>query len=145
MMKYIFCILVGILLIGGFNSISNEVQQAYRSKTGSSGIQTCIRTHYSKSKATIAQLGKGKKLAKPQEYTGRQDYKTNNGILNPFSFRHFSPLKILRFNIPSATIRILSALKVQVPQNQWTGFSYYINLIKYSYRYHIYTLGRILI
>lgn len=145
MMKYIFCILAGILLIWGFNSISNEAQQAYRSETGITGIQTCIRTHCSKSKATIAQLEKGKKLSKPQEYTGKQDYKTNNGILTPFSFRHFSPLKILRFNIPSATIRILSALKVQVPQNQWTGFSYYISLVKYSYRYHIYTLGRILI
>lgn len=145
MMKYIFCILVGIFLIWGFNLISNEAQQAYRPETGSTGIQTCIQSHYSKSKSTIAQLGKGKKLAKPQEYTGKQDYKTNSGILNPFSFRHFSPLKILRFNIPSVTIRILSALKVQVPQNQWTGFSYYTNLIKYSYRYHIYTLKRILI
>ena len=76
---------------------------------------------------------------------GKQDYNNDNGVLNPFSFRHLSPLKILRFNIPSVTIRILSSLKIQLPQNQWTGFSYYTNLFKYSDRYHIYSLGHILI
>jgi hypothetical protein len=76
------------------------------------------------------------------EYNG---YNDSDGVLNPSSFRYFSPSKLLRFNIHSVTIRILSSLKIQLPKNQWTGFSFYTNFIKYSDRYHIYTLGHILI
>ena len=43
------------------------------------------------------------------------------------------------------SVRPVSSLKIQLPQNQWTGFSYYTNLFKYSDRYHIYSLGHILI
>ena len=147
MMKYIFCILLGMFLSWGFHLISNEEQEAYRLETGSTGIRTCTNSYYSKAKASIKQLGKEKKLikAKEKENTGKQDYNDSDGVLNPFSFRHFSLSKLLRFNIPSGTIRILSSLKIQLPKNQWTGFSYYTNFIKYSDRYHIYTLGHILI
>ena len=144
MMKYIFCILLGMFLSWGFHLISNEEQEAYRLETGSTGIRTCTNSYYSKAKASIKQLGKEKKLIKAKENTGKQDYNDSDGVLNPFSFRH-SLSKLLRFNIPSGTIRILSSLKIQLPKNQWTGFSYYTNFIKYSDRYHIYTLGHILI
>ncbi|WP_277134814.1 hypothetical protein [Bacteroides congonensis] len=145
MMKYIFCILLGMFLSWGFHLISDEEQEAYRLETGSTGIRTCTNSYYSKAKASIKQLGKEKKLIKAKENTGKQDYNDSDGVLNPFSFRHFSLSKLLRFNIPSGTIRILSSLKIQLPKNQWTGFSYYTNFIKYSDRYHIYTLGHILI
>ena len=127
MMKYIFCILLGVFLCWGFHLIFNEAQEAYRLE------------------ASIIQLDQEQKLVKTKEYAGKQNYNNDNGVLNPFSFRHLSPLKILRFNIPSVTIRILSSLKIQLPKNQWTGFSYYTNLFKYSDRYHIYSLGHILI
>lgn len=143
MIKCIFCILLGVFLSWEFHLISNETQEAYRSETGSTSIQTYTKSY--SSKTTVKQLGKEKKIIKTKEYTGKQDYNNDNGVLNPFSFRHLSPLKILRFNITSVTIRILSSLKIQLPLNQWTGFSYYTNLIKYSDRYHIYSLGHILI
>ena len=136
MMKYIFCILLGVFLNWGFHLISDEAQEAYRLEAGSTSIQTYTNSYTSKT--SIIQLDKEQKLVKTKEYTGKQDYNNDNGVLNPFSFRHLSPLKILRFNIPSVTIRILSSLKIQLPQNQWTGFSYYTNLFKYS-------LGHILI
>ena len=143
MMKYIFCILLGVFLCWGFHLIFNEAQEAYRLEAGSNGIQTYSYSYTSK--ASIIQLDQEQKLVKTKEYAGKQNYNNDNGVLNPFSFRHLSPLKILRFNIPSVTIRILSSLKIQPPQNQWTGFSYYTNLFKYSDRYHIYSLGHILI
>ena len=40
MMKYIFCILLGVFLCWGFHLISNEAQEAYRLEAGSNGIQT---------------------------------------------------------------------------------------------------------
>ena len=130
MMKYIFCILLGIFLSWGFQLISDERQEAYRPETGSTYIQTCVNAF---------------QLVKAKENTGKQDYNDSDGVLNPSSFRYFSPSKLLRFNIHSVTIRILSSLKIQLPKNQWTGFSFYTNFIKYSDRYHIYTLGHILI
>lgn len=143
MMKYIFCILLGILLSWGFHLISDEAQETYRLEAGSTKIQTYANSYISNT--SIIQLNKEQKLVKTREYTEKQNYNNDNGVLNPFSFRYFSPLKILRFNIPSVTIRILSSLKIQLPQNQWTGFSYYTNIFKYSDRYHIYSLGHILI
>ena len=141
MMKYIFCILLGIFLSWGFQLISDERQEAYRPETGSTYIQTCVNAFHPETKTMIKQLGKEKKLVKAKENTGKQDYNDSDGVLNPSSFRYFSPSKLLRFNIHSVTIRILSSLKIQLPKNQWTGFSFYTNFIKYSDRYHIYTLG----
>ena len=120
MMKYIFCILLGVFLCWGFHLIFNEAQEAYRLEAGSNGIQTYSYSYTSK--ASIIQLDQEQKLVKTKEYAGKQNYNNDNGVLNPFSFRHLSPLKILRFNIPSVTIRILSSLKIQLPKNQWTGF-----------------------
>ena len=40
MMKYIFCILLGVFLCWGSHLISNEAQEAYRLEAGSNGIQT---------------------------------------------------------------------------------------------------------
>ena len=122
MMKYIFCILLGVFLCWGSHLISNEAQEAYRLEAGSNGIQTYSYSYTSK--ASIIQLDQEQKLVKTKEYAGKQNY--NN-------------------DIPSVTIRILSSLKIQLPKNQWTGFSYYTNLFKYSDRYHIYSLGHILI
>lgn len=144
MMKYIFCILLGVFLCWGFHLISEEAQEIYRLEAGNSGIQTYTNSY--SSKASIIQLDKEQKLVKTKENAEKQNYNNDNGVLNSFSFRHLSPLKILRFNIPSVAIRrILNSLKIQLPQNQWTGFSYYTNLFKYSDRYHIYSLGHILI
>ena len=126
MMKYIFCILLGVFLCWGSHLISNEAQEAYRLEAGSNGIQTYSYSYTSK--ASIIQLDQEQKLVKTKEYAGKQNYNNDNGVLNPFSFRHLSPLKILRFNIPSVTIRILSSLKIQLPKNQWTGFSYSVCL-----------------
>ena len=123
MMKYIFCILLGVFLCWGFHLIFNEAQEAYRLEAGSNGIQTYSYSYSYTSKASIIQLDQEQKLVKTKEYAGKQNYNNDNGVLNPFSFRHLSPLKILRFNIPSVTIRILSSLKIQLPKNQWTGFS----------------------
>ncbi|MCS2981469.1 hypothetical protein NXW61_16895 [Bacteroides xylanisolvens] len=91
MMKYIFCILLGVFLNWGFHLISDEAQEAYRLETGSTSIQTYTNSYTSKT--SIIQLDKEQKLVKTKEYTGKQDYNNDNGVLNPFSFRHLSPFK----------------------------------------------------
>ena len=72
MMKYIFCILLGIFLSWGFQLISDERQEAYRPETGSTYIQTCVNAFHPETKTMIKQLGKEKKLVKAKENTGKQ-------------------------------------------------------------------------
>ena len=138
MMKYLlyFFVLVSVFLTSGSSS-TPENQQKYND------IYTMYSPNEDKTEYNIPQADIER--YEKELYAGKQNYNNDNGVLNPFSFRHLSPLKILRFNIPSVTIRILSSLKIQLPKNQWTGFSYYTNLFKYSDRYHIYSLGHILI
>ena len=64
MMKYIFCILLGIFLSWGFQLISDERQEAYRPETGSTYIQTCVNAFHPETKTMIKQLGKEKKLVR---------------------------------------------------------------------------------
>lgn len=82
MMKYIFCILLGVFLCWGFHLIFNEAQEAYRLEAGSNGIQTYSYSYTSK--ASIIQLDQEQKLVKTKEYAGKQNYNNDNGVLNPF-------------------------------------------------------------
>ena len=67
MMKYIFCILLGMFLSWGFHMISDKEQETYRLEAGSTGIRTCTNSYYSKAKASIKQLGKEKNSSKQKE------------------------------------------------------------------------------
>lgn len=78
MMKYIFCILLGVFLCWGFHLISNEAQEAYRLEAGSNGIQTYSYSYTSK--ASIIQLDQEQKLVKTKEYAGKQNYNNDNGV-----------------------------------------------------------------
>lgn len=66
-------------------------------------------------------------------------------IGNNFSFRCTSPSKILRNNTTSIIARIVKSLKILLPEEKTTSFSFSINPFNFSYRYYIYTLRRILI
>ena len=67
MMKYIFCILLGVFLCWGFHLIFNEAQEAYRLEAGSNGIQTYSYSYTSK--ASIIQLDQEQKLVKTKKNT----------------------------------------------------------------------------
>ena len=128
MAKYIFCILFGIFLIWGCNLVPDKELQEFRTEAGTTTIQSHNKSF---------QEGK---------YDGKYDCNIADGILgNSLLSRTTSLSKILRFNVSAVTIRILSSLKYQFPKEKWTGLPYYTNLTKFSYRYYVYTLGRILI
>ena len=96
--------------------------------------------------SVVKQSGKENNSFQEGKYDGKYDCNIADGILgNSLLSRTTSLSKILRFNVSSVTIRILSSLKYQFPKEKWTGLPYYTNLTKFSYRYYVYTLGRILI
>ena len=128
MAKYIFCILFGIFLIWGCNLVPDKELQEFRTEAGTTTIQSHNKSQSYRSKAVVKQSGKENNSFQEGKYDGKYDLS-----------------KILRFNVSSVTIRILSSLKYQFPKEKWTGLPYYTNLTKFSYRYYVYTLGRILI
>ena len=130
MTKYIFCILFSIFLIWGCSLIPDKELQEFRTEAGT----------------TAKQSGKEKSFFQAGKYDGKYDCNIADGILgNSLLSRTTYFSKILRFSVSSVTIRILSSLKYQFPKEKWTGLPYYTNLTKFSYRYYVYTLGRILI
>lgn len=69
----------------------------------------------------------------------------SNKVTFDLNLLHASSALESYYEIINRYLQIFDSLKIQLPQNQWTGFSYYTNLFKYSDRYHIYSLGHILI
>lgn len=146
MMKYIVCILLGIFLMLGCVLIPNKEWQEFRSETGTTNIQSRIQSSNLSEKTVIQQSGKERCFVEAGNYSRKYDHELNDGILgHSLSPRPASPSKIIRFNLPSVTIQLLSSIKIQLTKNQSAGLSYYTNLTKYSYRYYVYTLKRILI
>ena len=146
MTKYIFCILFGIFLIWGCSLIPDKELQEFRTEAGTTAIQSHTQLQNYRSKAVVKQSGKEKSFFQAGKYDGKYDCNIADGILgNSLLSRTTSVSKILRFSVSSVTIRILSSLKYQFPKEKWTGLAYYTNLTKFSYRYYVYTLGRILI
>lgn len=142
MARYIFCILLGVFLMLGINSVLNKDAQEFRIKTGTAtSIQHYIGPDQCDFEA-IQPSEKGDQAVNNQGYS----CKANCGIPGTLiSSRTIHPSKILRFNPTTLAILALSSLNSQLPEKTWTNPSFDTNLTKFSYRYYIYTLGRILI
>ncbi|HJD77165.1 hypothetical protein [Bacteroides reticulotermitis] len=142
MMKYIFFISLGLFLMLGVSSVPNKDLQGVRSTIGT--IATESLSHASK--ISIQEVCKKDYQLKEDSHYGRYSYETGDGVLaNSLLSRSYFTPKTLKITPSSAVIQILSAFKTQLPEEKWTAFSYEINPLKYSYRYYIYTLGRMLI
>lgn len=122
MAKYIFCILFGIFLIWGCNLVPDKELQEFRTEAGTTTIQSHNKSQSYRSKAVVKQSGKENNSFQEGKYDGKYDCNIADGILgNSLLSRTTSLSKILRFNVSSVTIRILSSLKYQFPKEKWTG------------------------
>lgn len=144
MMKYIFCILFGSLLMLGFHYAPDEKVQEAQPNAGVVAMDVQSGTRLAqKISVTVAGQSYGGSHAFDSEAS---DYTISDGLLGGlFSFRNTTvPSKALRFC--SATImQGLCLSDTQLPENKWRGLSPDTNYIKYSNGYYVYTLGHILI
>lgn len=146
MMKYIVCFLLGIFLMLGCTLIPNKEWQEFRCETGTTKFFNSSNTPNTSEETIIQQPEKNSHCIEDGSYSRKCDYEINDGILgHSLPLRPASPSKTLRFNLPSITIQLGSFTKIQLTKNQCAGLSYDTNLTKYSYRYYVYTLERILI
>lgn len=144
MMKYVFCILFGVLLMLGFHYAPGQKVREVQLETGTVAVDMQSSTRLEQ-RFSVAASG--------QTYGGNHafdseasDYTISDGLLGGlFSFRNTTtPSKVLRFC--SATIvQMLCLSDTQLPENKWSGLSPDTNYIKYSNGYYVYTLGHILI
>ncbi|MDD3037388.1 hypothetical protein [Bacteroides sp.] len=145
MIRYIFCILLGILLISVLHSVPDKERQKIQTESGVTGTPSYSQSNHQFSESADEQSYTTKSSAYNsgnKEY----DYSLNSGILgNSFSYSGLSYSKVFRFNISTITILILSFLIAQLPKESNGKLSFYINSTRLSYRYYIYTLKRILI
>lgn len=146
MIKYILCILLGVILTSGLRTISDKDSQRFRTETGTVGIQSCTQSNYHVSKAIVKQSCKVNSSFGDEKCNGRYDCKMSDCVSgNSFFSRNLPPSKTLRFNADSVIVRLPSSFRFQLPEVRQTEISSYANLTKYSSRYYIYALGRILI
>ena len=124
MMKYIFCILFGSLLMLGFHYTPDEKVQEAQPNAGVVAMDVQSDTRLAQ-KISVTVAG--------QSYGGSHAFRNTT-----------TPSKVLRFC--SATIvQMLCLSDTQLPENKWRGLSPDTNYIKYSNGYYVYTLGHILI
>lgn len=141
MVRYLFGILLGALLMLGFQHYSSQELQELRSQAVTATLDIQSAT-YSDCHISAA-IGSDNCHSFSNEAS---NYRISDGLLGDFSsFRNSSvPSKILKYNL-TAMKQLLRLPDTQLPENRWQGLSPDTNYIKYSNRYYVYTLGHILI
>lgn len=142
MMKYLFCIWFGMLLMLGISSASEQGLQNFQMKTGTAKMQSYSTSADDGSPTTISQSGK-----KIDYDKGEQRNYTISDVVhrNCFLSRSLPSEKNGRPHFNSFINQKLNASKPQLPEEKWTDFSLQTNLCKYSNNYYIYALKHILI
>lgn len=144
MMKYIFCIFICALLILGVNDTSNKDLQGFRCETGISANYTSSCFESESCTFTIATENPGNDF---QRLLGNinSGLTVNDAILGNFSATSgTTPSKILKFNPLLSVVQMLSLLNSQKSEAK-CDILYDPQFIKYSHKYYLYTLSRILI
>ena len=122
MAKYIllFCILLGVFLVSGFESVSGDMKE------------------YKELRVTGLQCRK-------VVYGGEYASKAIGNIATSVSRSNIPSSQVLRFNALSVVAKIVKSIKVLLPEEKRMSFPYQLSLTHYSSRYYIYALRHIII
>ena len=133
MVKYIFYMLLGLFLISKVVSVSGDIEECET-------LHAIVDTqHHPEKWHTLSEkfLNHYEAGIQCESYDNQTD---DVSIGNNFSFRCNSPSKILRNNTASIIARIVKSLKILLPEEKTTSFSFSINPFNFSYRYYILSL-----
>ena len=137
MTKYIllFCILLGVFLVSGFESVSDDVKEYKELRV--IDLQQG-RTECNISKAGVEQC---RKVVYGGEYASR----AIGNIAASVSRSNIPSSQVLRFNVLSVVAKIVKSIKVLLPEEKRMSFPYQLSLTHYYSRYYIYALRHIII
>lgn len=144
MAKYIFCILMGTLLMLIFGVAKEEGIERQCMEMAAFGSAD---SDYTKSFCQVSSNTEQKLVYADSDsaFGGimATDIKLCEGNLSVLSFsRNISAPKTLKL---TSAIRILSSLDTRLPQEKSRNLYSNINFVKFSYRYFVYTLRSIII
>ena len=120
MVKYIFYMLLGLFLISKVVSVSGDIEECET-------LHAIVDTqHHPEKWHTLSEkfLNHYEAGMQCESYDNQTD---DVSIGNNFSFRCTSPSKILRNNTASIIARIVKSLKILLPEEKTTSFSFSIN------------------
>lgn len=143
MMKYLFCIWFGMLLMLGIDSASDQNSQSFQTKTETTKMPSYFTSADGDSSTMIKQSHEEVDF----DRGGQRHNTISDGVCgNCFLSRSLPSEKNIRSYLTSFFItQKLNASKPQLPEERWTDFSLLTNLCKYSNNYYLYALKRILI
>lgn len=124
MVKYIFYMLLGLFLISKVVSVSGDIEECET-------LHAIVDTqHHPEKWHTLSEkfLNHYEAGIQCESYDNQTD---DVSIGNNFSFRCNSPSKILRNNTASIIARIVKSLKILLPEEKTTSFSFSINPFKF--------------
>ena len=129
MAKYIllFCILLGVFLVSGFESVSGDMKEYKELRV--TGLQQ------GKTECNISEAGA--EQCRKVVYGGEYASKAIGNIA--------TSSQVLRFNALSVVAKIVKSIKVLLPEEKRMSFPYQLSLTHYSSRYYIYALRHIII
>lgn len=126
MVKYIFYMLLGLFLISKVVSVSGDIEECET-------LHAIVDTqHHPEKWHTLSEkfLNHYEAGMQCESYDNQTD---DVSIGNNFSFRCTSPSKILRNNTASIIARIVKSLKILLPEEKTTSFSFSINPVSYTH------------
>ena len=136
MAKYIllFCILLGVFLVSGFESVSGDVKE-YE--------ELCVTDLQQGRTGNISEAGA--EQCRKVVYGGEYASKAIGNIATSVSRSNIPSSQVLRFNALSVVAKIVKSIKVLLPEEKRMSFPYQLSLTHYSSRYYIYALRHIII
>ena len=137
MAKYIFlfCILLSVFLVSGFESVSNDMKEYKELRV----------TELQQSRPECNLSNVNTEQCKKIVFGGEYASKAIGNIATSVSRSNIPSSQVLRFNAFSVVAKIVKSIKVLLPEEKRFYFPYHLSLTQYSSRYYIYALRRIII
>lgn len=139
MMKYLLCLFLGAFLMLGLGHIPDRGSQEFREGAGTANMQPEISSNPNTVKLEVRQY------SHETHAIGNKGYTHNLGEGMPSNLlltRNIPPFKLLKFNDAAIAVKLLSHLVTGLSNDSSTSDT---NLARFSYRYFVYALNRILI
>lgn len=145
MMKYVFCILLGILVMAGIHYTPDKALEEFwpESPTATINVQSNTQTD---SQILSTFMPDQSDLIKSSIHYSSNNYKRSDSIIRNLSNpRILNSQKITKSHSISRYTRFMRSFEVKLPENKWQSSYPHTNYIKYFCGYYVYSIGHILI
>jgi len=145
MMKYIFCILLGVFVMVAIHCTPDKALEEFwpESPTATVNVPSDVEVH-SHTLSTL--MPDQSDWIKSTVHHNLSRFKRSDSILRNVSFpRTIIPQKVIKGHSLSKIARLIRSYEVKLPENKWQSSYPHTYYIKYFCGYYVYSIGHILI